>query len=140
MKKGGSCESPFFNVPAGLRCSSRHPNRKTSRQVLHQRAPPPVLQRRGAVLHPPYQELIIRKTRMDHPQWPPNQPGLPRAFRDKIESCATNVLQKTLPVVWEGVSRDSYRPPTSQAFAISIKSIIFANQIVALVGSHLIAT
>ena len=40
----------------------------------------------------------------------------------------------------EGFSRDSYRPPTSQAFAILIKSIIFANQIVAIVSSFYIAT
>lgn len=34
-----------------------------------------------------------------------------------------------------GVFSDSNRPPTSQAFAILIKSIIFANHIVAIVSS-----
>ena len=44
--------------------------------------------------------------------------------------------QKTpLELSLAGFSRDSNRPPTSQAFAILIKSIIFANHIVAIVSS-----
>ena len=44
--------------------------------------------------------------------------------------------QKTpLELSLAGLFSDSNRPPTSQAFAILIKSIIFANQIVAIVSS-----
>lgn len=43
-------------------------------------------------------------------------------------------LAKYLPLFfWSRGLGSSYRPPTSQAFAILIKSIIFANQIVAIV-------
>ena len=40
-----------------------------------------------------------------------------------------------LEIVLAGFFSDSNRPPTSQAFAILIKSIIFANHIVAIVSS-----
>lgn len=52
--------------------------------------------------------------------------------------CANVVqlIRKTpLECVLMGFSCDSNRPPTSQAFAILIKSIIFANHIVAIVSS-----
>ena len=49
--------------------------------------------------------------------------------------------QKTPPdACLAGFSRDSNRTHILQSFAIPIKSFNFANQIVAIVSSHLIAT
>ena len=63
------------------------------------------------------------------------------------ENWQWRILRKVSPVRYKkphkrflfsnlwGLLSDSNRPPTSQAFAILIKSIIFANQIVAIVSS-----